>query len=200
MKTIIVALITYIATSIDEIPILFMLYTKTGNRGKGKIITFSYFIGTFFLILLGLLGAFGLGQIPQQWIIGLFGLIPFVLGIKTLFVGEDEDEEKAVTSASKFKTLGIQVFAITIGLGADDLGVYIPLFTTITGWEIVEIILIFTIGTVILCYISYQLTQIDRLVRYIEKYERFILGVVFIVIGTLVMAECGTFSTLIRLF
>jgi cadmium resistance transport/sequestration family protein len=200
MKTIIAAMITYIATSIDEIPVLFMLYTKAGNRGKGKNITISYFIGTFLLIALGLLGAFGLGQIPQQWIIGLFGLVPFALGIKILFLGEDEDEEKAVTSASKYKTLGIQVFAITIGLGADDLGVYIPLFTTITGWEIVQIILVFAFGTALLCYISYQLTQINRLTRYIQKYERFILGVVFVVIGALVMADCGTINRLMSLF
>lgn len=200
MKTIIAAMITYIATSIDEIPILFLFYTKLGNRGKGKIITLSYFIGTFLLISLGLLGAFGLGQIPQLWIIGLFGLIPFVLGIKILFDGEDEDEEKAVTSASKYKTLGVQVFAITIGLGVDDLSVYIPLFTTITGWEIVHMILVYTIGTAILCCISYQLIHINRLTRYIQKYERFILGIVFVAIGVMVIFECGTISKLISLF
>jgi cadmium resistance transport/sequestration family protein len=199
IKTIIAAMITYIATSIDEIPVLFMLYTKTGNRGKGKIITISYFVGTFLLISLGLLGAFSLKQIPQQWIIGLFGLVPFALGIKIIIIGEDEDEEKAVASSWKYKTLGVQVLAITLGLGTDDLGVYIPLFTTITGWEFVQMLLVFTIGTAVLCYISYQLTHIDRLTRFIEKYERLIIGTVFVVIGALVMAECGTIRKLISL-
>lgn len=48
IKILFTALITFIATSIDEIPILFMLYTKSGNRGKGKIITSAYFVGIIY--------------------------------------------------------------------------------------------------------------------------------------------------------
>ncbi len=200
IKTIITALITYIATSIDEIPVLFMLYTKAGNRAKGKTITITYFIGTFILITLGLLGAFGLGKIPEKWMIGFVGLVPIVMGIKILITGEEEDDEKAIASTQKFKIFCIQVLAVTIGLGADDLGVYIPLFTTLTGWEIVLMVLVFTFGTALLCYISFQLTRIDQLTVFIEKYERFIIGIVFTVIGFSVITECGTLSKIVDLF
>lgn len=92
LKTIFIALITYVATSIDEIPVLFMLYTKKSNKGKEKTITSAYFIGTFILIAISLLGAFGIGLIPEKWI---------------------------------------------IGLGADDLGVFIPLFATLSGLQFI---------------------------------------------------------------
>ncbi len=196
IQTIITAIVTYIATSIDEIPILFMLYTKQSNRGKAKTITLSYFLGTFILISIGLLGSLGLGFIPEQWIMGLFGLVPLALGIKILIKGEDDEEEEEGINKSiqRYKSLGIQVLAITIGLGTDDLAVYIPLFTTLEGWEIISMVLVFALGTAVLCRISYKLTSINKLTEFIEKYERFIVGIIFTVIGLFIMFECGTFA------
>lgn len=195
-KTIITALVTYIATSVDEIPVLFMLYTKHSNISRAKTITISYFLGTFILIGIGLLGALGLGFIPNQWVMGLFGLVPLALGIKILIKGEDdEEEEEGVKKAlQKYKSLWIQVLVITIGLGADDLSVYIPLFTTLKGGEILLMVFVFALGTIVLCGISYKLTSISKLTDFIEKYERFITGIVFSFIGIFIMYECGTLA------
>lgn len=193
-KVIIMALATYVATSVDEIPVLFMLYAKQSNKGRAKTITISYFLGTFILIGIGLLGALGLGVIPQQWVMGLFGLVPVFLGIKILIKGEDEEEEGVKKALQRYKSLWVQVLAITIGLGADDLSVYIPLFTTIKGGEILLMVLIFAFGTVVLCGISYKLTSINKLTTFIEKYERFITGITFTSIGIFIMYESGTFA------
>ncbi len=119
-------------------------------------------------------------------------MVPFGLGIKILIRGEDNEQE-IVDKNQKYKSIWIQVLAITIGLGADDIGVYIPLFTTLTGWEIMQMILVFGFGTALLCFISYQLTRIEKITSFIEKYERFIIGIIFVGIGMYVMYECGTF-------
>lgn len=198
IKTLITAVITYLATSIDEIPVLFMLYMSGSNKGKGKTITATYFLGTFVLVAVGLLGAFGLVLIPVKWAIGLIGLIPIIMGVKIFFDGDD-DEEKAMAAAQKFKNLLIRVLVITLALGADDLGVYIPLFTTLSSWEITQMILVFAIGTAILCLISYRLTHIEKLSDFIEDRERYIISIVFIVIGIYVMFECKTFSGIVAL-
>jgi cadmium resistance transport/sequestration family protein len=199
IKEILIAVITYIATSVDEIPVLFLLYTDSSNKGKGKTITTAYFAGTFLLVGAGLLGAFGLIQIPLKWIVGLIGLLPLAMGIRILFKGDD-DEEEATALERKQKSLLLQVLIITLALGADDLGVYIPLFTTLTLWQIVTMIVTFAVGTAILCFISYRLTHIELLKEFIERRERFIVGLVFIAVGILVLAECGTFSKLIGMF
>ena len=199
IKTIVTAIITYFATSFDEISVLFLLYNKSTNRGKGKTITITYFLGTFLLVALSLLGAFGLVKIPVKWAVGFIGLLPLIMGMKML-IKRDDDEEKAMESANKHQILWVRVLVITIALGADDLGVYIPLFTTLTGWEIVLMLLIFAVGVAVTCFVSYRLTRIDRITSFIEKQERFLIGVIFMAIGILVMLECGTFSVIINLF
>lgn len=197
-KTILTAVITYLATSIDEIPVLYMLYTNSSNKGKGKTITFTYFLGTFSLVTLGLLGAFGLVQIPAKWLIGFIGLVPLGMGIKML-VDSDDDEEKAKTAANKRKALWARVLVVTLALGADDLGIYIPLFTTMTGWQILQMIFVFAIGTAFLCLISYRLTHIERITSFIENKERYIVSIIFVAIGIFVIYDCGTFAGFMKL-
>lgn len=200
IKTIIIAMITYIATSIDEIPVLFMLYKREAQKGKAGTVTFSYFAGTFLITAMSILAAMGLAQIPEKWIIGLIGLIPLVMGIKILLTGEDDDEEeKAIGSARKIKLYWLQVFIITIALGADDFGVYIPLFTTLTAMEILQMLCVFFAGTAAICFAGFQLTKIEEITRFIEKYERFICGIIFSGIGIFVIAECGTFIKIFSL-
>ncbi len=200
IKTIITAIITYLATSIDEIPVLFMLYMSSEHKGKGKTITFTYFMGTFLLVLIGLLGAWGLVLIPLKWMVGLIGLIPIIMGIKILFDDDDNDEEKAIAASKKCNTLWLRVLIITLAMGVDDLGVYIPLFTTLNGFDILQLLFVFAVGTLILCLISYRLTGIDILKRFIESREKYIVGIVFIVIGVMVLLECETVSGIVKLF
>ncbi len=87
--TVLTMLLTYLATSIDEIPILFLFYTRAKRRGEERQITLSYYMGTFLLIGIGLLGARSLLLLPQRWMVGFIGLIPLILGIKILLQGEE---------------------------------------------------------------------------------------------------------------
>jgi len=121
------------------------------------------------------------------------------MGIKILLSGE-EDEQEVVDKNQKYKGVWIQVLAITIGLGADDIGVYIPLFTTLTGWEIIQMMLVFVVGTALFCFTSFQLTKIEKLNSFIETYERYIVGIIFAGIRIYVMSECGTFEKIAAMF
>jgi len=194
ITAILTAIAAYISTSVDEIPILFMLYTKKRSRGSARTITFSYFFGTLILISLGLLGAFGLGFIPQKWMMGIFGLVPLIMGIKAMITGDGDEEEGAEKAMQKYGSLGIQVLAVTFALGADDFGVYAPLFASLAGWEILVMIVVFILCTALLCLVSYKLTSIKPLSEFMEKYERWIIGILFSAIGIFILQECGTIA------
>lgn len=196
--TVLTMIVTYLATSIDEIPILFLLYTRARREGKQKQITLSYFLGTYLLTGLGLLGARGLLLLPQRWLIGFIGLVPLFLGVKLLLKGEEEEQTE--TLMKRFPTLVLQVFMITLAFGLDDLGVYIPLFTTFEGLEIIFMLILVFLGTAVLCTVSYRLANVDILTEFIEKKERYINGSVFVLLSIYVMFECDTITYLMGLF
>lgn len=197
MKAIMTAIVTYLATSFDEIPVLFLMYSKAKKKREGKYITLGYFAGTFLLVGIGMLGAYGLLRIPMHWLVGLIGLIPLILGIKTLIKVEEEEQVDSI--ASRFRFPGIQMLMITFAFGVDDLGVYLPLFTTFRIRDMISTLFVFAVGTGILCIISYRLLRVDRLAAFVEKKERYVVGIIFVLIGIYVLLECGTLAHLMGL-
>lgn len=91
LQNILSALAVYISTSIDYLFILLIIFLKTILKGLRQI--FGQYLGTGILVAISLFAAYVLNFIPQDWIIGLLGLIPIYLGIRVAFVGEEEEEE-----------------------------------------------------------------------------------------------------------
>src|SRR5699024_12877307 len=92
MTTIISAVISYIATRIDYIVILVVLFAQMKKKnGSVRDIGLGQYLGFTILIGVSLLAAFGLALIPQQWI-GLLGLVPILIGLKVL-LGKADDED-----------------------------------------------------------------------------------------------------------
>src|SRR5699024_12587480 len=72
--------------------------------------------------------------IPQQWVIGLLGLLPLYLGVKMWIKGEDDEDESSILSlfsSGKFNQLFLTMTFIVLASSADDFSIYIPYFTTL---------------------------------------------------------------------
>lgn len=192
IRTIFTAFITYVSTSVDEIPVLFLFYMKGRKEGRGKTIALAYMLGTFLLLTVSAACAIGLGRVPDKWLVGFIGLVPLVMGIWILLSGEDDEEEKALRFGEKHSSIWLQVLTVTIALGADDLGLYIPLFTTMTMGEVILMLMIGTFGSVLFCVIAGSLTRIDKVKMLAERFERYISGTVFAAAGIWVLWDCGT--------
>lgn len=89
------------------------------------------------------------------------------------------------------------VALITIASGGDNLGIYIPYFTSLTWPETMVTLIIFVVSIAILCYISYRLSKITLISEIIEKYQRMIVSLVFVGLGIYIMVENGTIQTLV---
>src|SRR5690625_2839088 len=76
------AVAVYVATGIDYLIILILLFSQI-KKGQAKHIWIGQYIGTAIIIAASLLVALGITWlIPQQWVLGLLGLIPLYLGIR----------------------------------------------------------------------------------------------------------------------
>ena len=127
--------------------------------------------------------------------VGLLGLIPIYLGIRFAIVGEGEEEEEEIIERleqSKANQLFWTVTLLTIASGGDNLGIYIPYFASLDWSQTLVALLVFVIGIIILCEISRVLSSIPLIFETIEKYERIIVPLVFILLGLYIMYENGT--------
>ncbi|WP_161879277.1 CadD family cadmium resistance transporter [Alkalibacterium sp. MB6] len=202
LQTIFSAIAVYISTSIDYLFILLIIFSQSQTKKGLRQIYLGQYLGTGILVAVSLFAAYVLNFIPQDWIIGLLGLIPIYLGIRVAMVGEEEAEEEEVVE--KLKSGGSSrlfwtVSLITIASGGDNLGIYIPYFASISFSEIIIALVVFAISIAVLCYISYRLAQISFVADTLEKYERIIVPVVFIGLGFFILIENGTIQALLNL-
>lgn len=141
--------------------------------------------------------------VPEQWVLGLLGLIPLYLGIRIWVKGGEEGEESDILSlfsSDRFNQLYLTVAFIVLASSADDFSIYIPYFTALDAMGILIAIIVFLIMVGVLCYVSYRLASIDFVSEKIEKYERWIVPIVFIGLGIYIMYENGTFNALLSNF
>ena len=199
ITTALTAAAVYVATGIDYLIILILLFSQI-KKGQAKHIWIGQYIGTAIIIVASLLVALGITWlIPQQWVLGLLGLIPLYLGIKIWIKGEEDEDESNILSlfsSNRFNKLYITVIFIVLSSSADDFSIYIPYFTALNTVEILIASIVFFIMVGVLCYVSYRLASLDFVSEKIEKYERWIVPIVFIGLGIYIMFENGTFNAL----
>jgi cadmium resistance transport/sequestration family protein len=181
--------------------ILLIIFSQSHTQKGIRHIFWGQYLGTGILVAVSLFAAYVLNFIPQDWIIGLLGLIPIYLGIRVAVIGEEEEEEEEEV-VEKLESRGTSrlfwtVALITIASGGDNLGIYIPYFTSLAFSEILIALVVFVISIAILCFISYKLAKISFVSETLEKYERIIIPIVFIGLGIFILVENGTIQTLL---
>ena len=199
VQTIISAIGVYISTSIDYLIILIILFAQLSQNKQKWHIYAGQYLGTGLLVGASLVAAYVVNFVPEEWMVGLLGLIPIYLGIRFAIVGEgDEEEEEEIIERleqSKANQLFWTVTLLTIASGGDNLGIYIPYFASLDWSQTLVALLVFVIGIIILCEISRVLSSIPLIFETIEKYERIIVPLVFILLGLYIMYENGTIET-----
>ncbi|TMR69842.1 CadD family cadmium resistance transporter [Streptococcus pseudopneumoniae] len=198
-QTIISAIGVYISTSIDYLIILIILFAQLSQNKQKWHIYAGQYLGTGLLVGASLVAAYVVNFVPEEWIVGLLGLIPIYLGIRFAIVGEDaEEEEEEIIERleqSKANQLFWTVTLLTIASGGDNLGIYIPYFASLDWSQTLVALLVLVIGIIIFCEISRVLSSIPLIFETIEKYERIIVPLVFILLGLYIMYENGTIET-----
>lgn len=201
-QTIISAIGVYISTSIDYLIILIILFAQLSQNKQKWHIYAGQYLGTGLLVGVSLVAAYVVNFVPEEWMVGLLGLIPIYLGIRFAIVGEDEEEEEEEIierlEQSKANQLFWTVTLLTIASGGDNLGIYIPYFASLDWAQTLVALLVFAIGVIIFCELSRVLSSIPLISETIEKYKRIIVPLVFILLGLYIMYESGTIETFLN--
>ncbi|HDR7801291.1 TPA: cadmium resistance transporter [Bacillus tropicus] len=206
VTTIISSFIAFTSTNIDDIFILLVLFSqvKTGVckeedrtfQGKTKIkelyIVIGQYLGFSVIIFLSIIGSLSSFFIPISWI-GLLGFVPIYMGIKGLFSLRSNKSNEVIdnTSGSLFK-----VAAITLANGADNISIYIPMFTSQSLEANFVTLIIFFCMIAIWCFISYTLLRTPILAKVLERNCHIIVPIVLIGLGMFILFRSNTIELL----
>jgi len=199
---VIVAVTAFIATNLDDI---FVLIAYFAHRDFNKIsIVLGQYIGVSLLIFISSLAYFFKFIIPSSYI-ALFGILPIIIGFKSLwslrndgskdlliesYTQNNHDENKNSNSEFSIKKT-FKVTSVTFSNGGDNIGVYAPLFASMTVFPLVFTILIFMFMIGLWCFVGYFMVSNRIIGNKLKKYGHIILPFVLILIGLGVLLGGG---------
>ena len=198
IQNIVNSIILYSGTAVDLLIILMLFFAKRKSRKDIINIYLGQFLGSVSLILLSLLFAFVLNYIPSKEILGLLGLIPIFLGLKVLLLGDSDGEAIAKDGLRKDnKNLIFLVAMITFAsCGADNIGVFVPYFTTLNLANLIVALLTFLVMIYLLVFSAQKLAQVPSVGETLEKYSRWFIAVVYLGLGMYILIENNSFDML----
>ncbi|BCP62558.1 CadD family cadmium resistance transporter [Streptococcus suis] len=198
IQNVVTSIILYSGTAVDLLIILMLFFAKRKSRKDIINIYLGQFLGSVSLILLSLLFAFVLDYIPSKEILGLLGLIPILLGLKVLLLGDSDGEAIAKEGLRKDnKNLIFLVAMITFAsCGADNIGVFVPYFTTLNLANLIVALLTFLVMIYLLVFSAQKLAQVPSVGETLEKYSRWFIAVVYLGLGIYILIENNSFDML----
>lgn len=191
------------ATSIDELIILMLLFSKLSATFRLQHIIVGLYLGSIALIVVSLPGFFGGLIMPRPWI-GILGLVPIVIGLDCLINGEEDELEEVEAETEHFgdsantSFLSPQTYSVALIMfanGGDDIGVYVPLFASSSLESLLVILSVFLLLVGVLCYSAYQLTHQSAIADVLTRYGEPLVPFILIGLGIFIMVENHTLES-----
>lgn len=191
IATTITAVLSFISTNIDDIFILMLFFAQKTMPSQKRQIVYGQYLGIGFTVAAGMAGAWILKLISLERI-HFFGVVPLGMGVREIvkhFKEEDgkENPEKESVSLKKEKNLLWSVMFLAIANGADNLGVYIPLFAGYHAGQMVIVCSVFAVMIGLWCLLAEKIVSFEQLGNFLRKYRYVIVPVVLIGLGIHIM-------------
>ena len=199
LSIIFTAIVLYTATAIDLLVILLIYFARAHTKKEYRDIYIGQFLGSMTLIIISLFFAFVLHYVPEKWMLGLLGLIPIYLGIKVAIFDDCEGEKRAkdaLNDKGLSKLVGIVALVTIASCGADNIGLFVPYFVSLNFSQLIVTLIVFVILIFVLIYTAQRLADIKDIGEIVEKFNRWIMAVVYIGLGIFIIIENDTITTL----
>jgi cadmium resistance transport/sequestration family protein len=196
MEIVLASIIAFASTNIDDLFILTLFFND--KRYKPRDVFIGQYLGIIVLIGLSVAGSL-IGKFVDNQYIGLLGLFPIYLACRQIIwlIKRGNRDEALEQKELKTSNAGIlNVATVTIANGGDNIGVYIPLFATLTITQKSIMITVFLIMVLVWLTIAKYLTRHPTLSNVLSKYGHIITPVVLCFLGFYILKENGTFNLL----
>ncbi len=197
VSSILQAIGLFIATNIDDIVILSLFFV----RGQGQPGTTRRILAGQYLGFLGILGAavaaaFGAQVLLPEAILPYFGLIPLGLGLWAAWQawrnrGQDDDDEAQLEG----KRVSVwAVAAVTFANGGDNIGVYVPVFVSVSWSAVLAYCIVFLLLVAALVFLAKWMSSRKPIAEALERWEHILFPAVLIGLGIVILVSGGAFG------
>lgn len=76
---------------------------------------------------------------------------------------------------------------LTVANGADNIGVYLPLFSKYSPGQLVITTVVFALMIALWCYLGLKLASFPLVKAKLVKYKQIVIPIIFIVLGLLII-------------
>lgn len=201
--------LAFLLTDIDDLFVLVAFFADAAIRPRSVVL--GQFAGIAFLLAASGLAMLFRLVVPVP-VVGLMGLLPLALGIREAVElararregagGGDEDwggSDREPASATRRRPGILGVAMVTVANGGDNIAVYAPLFASSTLARAAGLAGIFLAMTGLWLCLAWFMVHNPLLGRHLQRWGRWLLPPVLILLGVWILWENGTFAWLASL-
>jgi len=193
LATMIQAVGLFVATNIDDVIVLSLFFARgAGRAGTTRRIVVGQYLGFLGILGAALLTTWGASLALPESAIPYFGLIPLLLGLRAAWEawqGEDDDELD-----DRKKVAPLTVAAVTFANGGDNIGVYVPVFLSVSPASILTYCAVFLLFVAVLVAIAKFVATRPGIDESLEKSEHILFPLVLIILGVVILVQGGAFG------
>jgi cadmium resistance protein CadD (predicted permease) len=191
------AVVMFAVTNVDDIVLLALFFSQAaGHRGGAARVVAGQYLGFVAILAASIVGALGASLLPAT-VIPYLGLLPLALGIRAAWRAWRErhhptDDEPAAATGN-----GPAVFAVasvTFANGGDNIGVYVPVFTTARTGGLIVFVVVFLGLVAVWCLLGRLVVSHPAIARALARWGHILLPIVLIGIGLLILIEGHAFG------
>lgn len=197
ISSIVQAIGLFIATNLDDVVILSLFFARgQGQPGTTRRILVGQYLGFLGILGAAAAAAFGAQILLPEAILPYFGLIPLGLGLWAAWQawrnrGEDDDDEAQLEG----KRVSIwAVAAVTFANGGDNLGVYVPVFVSVSWGAVLAYCIVFLVLVAVLVFLAKWISSRKAIAEALERWEDILFPAVLIGLGIVILVSGGAFG------
>ncbi len=199
LKATLTAAVSFAATNIDDIFVLMLFFGAKDKASRSWHVVTGQYLGFAALVAISLVGFFARYVAPREWI-GFLGLLPVAIGIKKWIewrkaksdAGHDALEVKSAPAVAG--SLVLTVAGVTFANGADNIGLYTPLFAASDLMQLIVTLAVFFVLVGVWCLTGYYLGAHPLVARTLDRHGHVIVPFVLIGLGLYITYENGTLA------
>ena len=184
-KTFLLACTAFAGTNIDDLFINMFFFSTAETSAKKTQITLGKYLGMGMLTAVSMLGAFGLQQFNTKYL-SLMGVIPIALGVREIIRSiKNTDSDDALSEHTG--ALWIATALMTIANGADNIGVYLPLFSSFNPLQMLISAIVFALLTGLSCVLAERLVNLPVIQKILKEHQNKIVPAVYLLLGLYIL-------------